>query len=217
MRRSRAFPESSPSSLVPVAILRMASYEPRNGVPSVTTLSDAGAAAGGAPDAPCEKALDVPRDDQSAHRMADQRHGRAGAKRFVVPVVLHEQRPADDLAHERGQPLLGPVQRHAPVVAEGEHGHGARLVFREPVAQLFDEVLVDERKRTAWHDPGRFAQLVALVLRVERDPVVAAPEHGGPDGLGRQLVLVVEVGGGDPGNDDDWGYGHGAKRCLMLS
>ena len=72
---------------------------------------------------------------------------------------------------------------------------------------------VDQRERAAGCNAGGFAEFVALVVGVQRDALVAFLAQCGPDGFGREFVLVVQVGCGDTGHDDDGGD-HAAKRTL---
>ena len=121
--------------------------------------------------------LDVSRNDQATHGMADQGDPGVPAIVGVGAVVVHEERPADDFVDEGGQSLLGMVERHAPVVAEGEHRDGCAGCVGEAVAELLHEVPINEGEGTFGSHAGRLAELVALVRRVQSDAVVPAFQH----------------------------------------
>ena len=155
-------------------------------------------------------ALDVSGDDQAAHGVADQGDGGMLAEGGVVAVVADEEGAVDYFVDEGGQALLGVVEGHAPVVAEGEDGHGRAAVVGEAVAEFLDQVLVDQGEGAAGCDAGGLLEFVALVLGVEGDAFVAALERGGPHGFGGHFVFVVQDRCGDAGHEDDRrdGVGH---------
>ena len=157
---------------------------------------------GGLPDPLSAAPLHVPGDEEAAHGVAHQVHlPRVGPVPGGV-VVAQEGGARRDLVHEGLELPLHLVQRHPPVVGEGEDGDRPVPGRGQVVAQILDEVPVREAEDLVDGHPGRLLQLVVDVVRVEVDPVPRLGDEA-PDLLGVHGILVPEVRRGDPRNDDD--------------